>query len=202
MQFQAKIVVANRNPNARIAWAGGGLLFLAMVLMCVDAYRRYGFWLFGVAVVVLLIGAVLSRGNVSAIDISDIELTVSPQEMSVGDTAFPVAEVTDMVFQVEGYDGMVDPDGYSRDTLGGSGRRGTVNGMNNYLNFKFGGQKQEWQFYLADAQQAQLLGALFKEFYSLRIPFVERDGTGYRTFLFEPVTTAGWEDRMIENGYQ
>ena len=133
MIFQAKIVVANKNPNARIAWAGGGLLFIAMVLMCMDAYRRAGFWLFGVAVVVLLIGAVLTRGNVSAIDVSDIELMVSPEEVSVGDS---------------------------------------------------GNQKQEWQFYLPDAVRVQQLGALFKELYSQRVSFVER------------------EDRMIENGYQ
>lgn len=133
------------------------------------------------------------------IDVSDIGLSVSPQEISVGDTVFPVAQLTEIVFQVEGYDGMLDPDGYARGTT--NRRRGTINGMNNYLNFKFGDEKQEWQFYLPDAVHAQQLGALFKQFYSQHIPFEERDGTSYRTFLFEPVTREGLADRMIENGY-
>src|SRR5580698_10347388 len=70
MEFQTKIIEGNKNPKARIAWAGGGLLFLAMILMCVDKYQRYGFWMFGVAVVVLLAGAFLAKGDVDAIDVS------------------------------------------------------------------------------------------------------------------------------------
>jgi hypothetical protein len=202
MQFQAKIVEGNKNPNARIAWAGGGLLFLGMVLMCTDAYRRYGFWLFGIAIVVLIVGALRSKGDVGLIAVSDTDLVVSAEEIRVGDAIYPVGRVSDIQFQVEGYDGMLDPDGYARDSLRGRRNRGHVNGMNNYLNFRVGDSKQEWQFYLADAHQAQQLGACFKELYSKRVPFVERDGTGYRTFLFEPVTEAGLEDRMIGSGYE
>jgi hypothetical protein len=47
----------------------------------------------------------------------------------------------------------------------------------------------------------QQLGALFKEFYAKRIPFVERSVTSSRTFLFQPVSEKQWEDLMIEHGY-
>ena len=180
-------------------WAGGGLLFLAMILTCVGQYQRYGLWLFGIAVVVLVLGAVLSRGDVDIINVSAVDIVINTEEIRVGETSYRVSEVTDIVFQVEGYDGMLDPDGYASGSR--RGRVGRLNGVNNYLNFKLAGEKVEWQFYLADPQHVQQLGALFKEFYAKRIPFLERGVTSKRTFLFEPVTKKEWEDRMIENGY-
>ena len=206
MEFQTKIVTGNKNPKARILWAGGALLFLAMILTCIGQYQRYGLWLFGVAVVVLIVGAVLSRGDVDFINVSAVDIVINTEEIRVGDTSYRVSEMTDIVFQVEGYDGMLDPDGYTFDReysrgMNSSRRRGRLNGVNNYLDFKLGGEKVEWQFYLADPQHVQILGALFKEFYAKRIPFLERGVTSKRTFLFEPVTKKEWEDRMIENGY-
>ena len=56
MEFQTKIIEGNKNPKAKIVWIGAGLLFVSMILMCIDKYRNYGFWLFGLAVVVLIIG--------------------------------------------------------------------------------------------------------------------------------------------------
>ena len=200
MEFQTKIIEGNKNPKAWVAWAGGILLFLAMILMCVDGYQRYGFWMFGLAAVVLLVGAILAKGNVDAIDVSATDLVVSPAEIRVGETVYPLSQVTGLEFQVEGYDGMVDTEGYAPN-VPYSQTRGLLNGMNNYLNFKIGGEKVEWQFYLPDPQHVQQLGALFKEFYAKRIPFLERSETSDRTFLFEPVSKKQWEDRMIENGY-
>ncbi|HEY4108688.1 hypothetical protein [Puia sp.] len=199
MQFQTKIIEGNKNPNAWIAWAGGGLVFLAMIVMCIKSYQRYGFWMFGVAVVVVGVGAFLARGNVEAIDVSAVDLTVSTGEIRIGETVYPLAQVSDIVFQVEGYNGMLDPEGYTFNAR--SRRSGILNGMNNYLNFRVGEQKEEWQFYLADPAQVQQLGALFKEFYARRIPFLERSITNNRTFLFAPVSKQQWEDKMIENGY-
>jgi hypothetical protein len=200
MEFQTKIVTGNKNPKARIVWVGGALLFLAMILTCIGQYQRYGLWLFGIAVVVLVLGAVLARGDVDIIDVSAVDIVINTEEIRVGETSYRVSEVTDIVFQVEGYEGMVDPDGYVE--RGYASRvRGLLNGMNNYLDFKIGGEKVEWQFYLPDPQHVQQLGALFKEWYAKRIPFLERGVTSKRTFLFEPVTKKEWEDRMIENGY-
>jgi hypothetical protein len=200
MEFQIKIVEGNKNPKARIVWAGGALLFLAMVFTCISQYQRYGLWLFGIAVVVLIVGAVQSRGDVDLINVSAVDIVINSEQIRVGETSYALSELTDIVFQVEGYEGMIDPDGYAPGSR--PGRPGLLNGMNNYLDFKIGGEKVEWQFYLPDPQHVQQLGALFKEFYAKRIPFLERGVTSKRTFLFEPVTKKQWEDRMIENGYQ
>jgi hypothetical protein len=203
MEFQTKIVEGNKNPKAKVVWAGAGLLFLSMVLMCMDKYRNYGFWLFGLAVVVLIVAALFAKGDVDLIELSVADIIINTEAIKVGDAVFPLAQMEDIVFQVEGYDGMIDAEGYAQGSLPGSSTRrvGLVNGMNNYLDFRFGGEKQEWQFYLPDPQHVQQLGALFKEFYARRIPFVERNVTSSRTFLFAPVTEKQWEDLMIEHGY-
>jgi hypothetical protein len=200
MEFQTKIVEGNKNPRAWVAWAGGASLFLAMMLMCIGGYQRVGFWLFGFGVVALLVGAFLAKGDVGAIDVSAIDLVISPEDIRIGGTVYPLSQVTQLVFQVEGYDGMIDPEGYGAYTKY-SRRRGFLNGMNNYVNFRIGEEKMEWQFYLPDPQHVQQLGALFKELYAKRIPFLERSVTSDQTFLFEPVTKKEWEDRMLENGY-
>jgi hypothetical protein len=201
MQFQSKIVVGNKNPKARIAWAGGALLFLAMVLTCVDGLRRYGFWLMGLAVVVLAVGLIAGKGDVDVIAISETDIVVSAEDIRVGELLFRVSDITDIVWQVEGYDGMVDAEGYSGGGSSGNYRH-RVNGVNNYLNFRYDGLKQEWQFYLQDPEHVQVLGALFKEWYAKGIPFLERGVRGNRTFLFAPVSKEGWEEMMREHGYQ
>lgn len=202
MEFQTKIVEGNKNPKARVAWAGGIVLFVSMILMCVDAYQRYGFWLFGVGVVVLIGGAMLAKGDVDVMELSDTDIVVNAQEIRVGDAVYPLSQVTGIEFQVEGYDGMVDSQGYASSDVPGNRKFGLLNGMNNYLDFTFGGKKIEWQFYLADPAHVQQLGELFKAFYAKGIPFHECSQISKRTFLFEPVTEKEWEDRMILNGYK
>jgi hypothetical protein len=199
MQFQTRIVVGNKNPNARIAWGGAGLLFVSMVLMCVSGYQRYGFWLMGLAVIVLVIGLVAGRGDVDVIKVSETELVVDPEAIRVGDQIFRLSELSRIEFQVEGYDGMADAEGYSSSTGRSYQRR--LNGVNNYLNFRVGEEKQEWQFYLQDPEHVQMLGALFKQWYSKGIVFRERNVTNDRTFLFAPVSKRQWEDLMVEHGY-
>jgi len=199
MQFQTKIVVGNKNPKAWIAWAGGALLFLAMVLTCIDSIRRYGFWLMGLAVVVLGVGLMAAKGDVDVIRVSGTDPVVSGEDIRIGELLFKVSDVADIVFQVEGYDGMADAEGYS--SGGGGSYQRRLNGYNNYLNFRYDGLKQEWQFYLQDPEHVQVLGALFKDWYAHGIPFVERGVRGNRTFLFAPVSKEGWEEMMRENGY-
>jgi hypothetical protein len=203
MEFQAKIVEGNKNPKARIVWAGAAVIFVGMVLMCIDAYQHYGFWLFGVGVVVLILGIVASRGDVDLEKLSDTELVIGMEEISVGETKYMIPLLKGIEFQVEGYDGMTDPSGYSPwGRRRYSGQSGLLNGMNNYLTFIMGDEKVETQFYLPDPQHVQQLGALFKAWYAKGIPFRECNITSNRTFLFEPVTEKEWEDRMILNGYR
>jgi hypothetical protein len=201
MVFQTKIVEGNKNPRARIVWAGAAVLFLGMVLMCMDAYQRYGFWLFGVGVVLLIVGALAAKGDVDFENVSDADLVIDMEEIRVGGTQYMIPLLKGIEFQVEGYDGMSDSNGYASYRRG-RGQPGSLNGLNNYLTFTMGEDKVETQFYLPDPQRVQLLGALFKAWYEKGIPFRECNVTGHRTFLFESVTEKELEDQMIVHGYR
>lgn len=202
MEFQTKIVEGNKNPRARIVWAGAAVIFLGMVLMCIDAYQRYGFWLFGIGVVMLILGAFMAKGDVDFENVSETNLVIDTQEIRVGDATYSIPLLKGIEFQVEGYYGMSDPYGYTRNSRMRSGYRGTLNGVNNYITFMMGDEKVETQFYLPDPQHVQQLGALFKEWYAKGILFRECNVTSNRTFLFEPVTEKEFEDRMMVNGYR
>lgn len=201
MKFQTKIIEANKNPRARVAWGGGILAGLGMILTCFEQYRTYGLWLFGMGVVVMIVGTLVARGDVDVIDVSATDLIIDTEEIRIGESGFLIGTLTDVVFQVEGYDGMLISQGAAY--AGQQSRyRHYNNGMNNYLSFVCGSEKNEWQFYLPDAQHVQELGQLFKELYSKGIAFREQDQGGQRTFLFEAVTDEEWKDRMMVNGYR
>ncbi len=201
MEFQTNIIEGNKNPRARVVWAGAVLIFLSMVLMCMNASVHYGFWLFGAGVVVLIVGLMGAKRDVGVMRVSETNLIMGCEQIRVGEMVYPLPQVTEIVFQIEGYDGMVDEQGYASSDVPGNWNWGILNGMNNYLDFKFGDEKVEWQFYLSDPVSVQQLGELFKELYSKGIPFRECSQVSKRTFLFAPVSERQWEDLMTQNGY-
>ncbi len=134
-----------------------------------------------------------AKGDLADVEVSAKDLVINDVEIRIGETVYPLGQVQDIDFMVEGYDGM-----QGRQYRGPS--EGLINGMNNYLDFSASGESVRCYFYLAGQEAVQQLGLLFKEFYRKRINFVERN-MGSKTYLFEPVTQKQWEDRMIENGY-
>ena len=198
MEFQTKIIEKKKNPRARVAIAGVVLLVAAMILALIRGYEQPALWTFGVAMVVLVGGAVYAKGDLTHIRVSPIDLVVNVSEMRIGEAAYPMGQIEELEFSVEGYDGMWIPGtGNSQHS-----RESAYNGMDNYISFRYAGEKVGCRFYLPDAVHVQLLGGVFKQFYAQRVPFTERDSDGWRTFLFAPVTDGQWEDLMIENGYK
>ena len=199
MEFQTKIIEKKKNPRARVAIVGVVLLVVAMILALIRGYEHAAMWTFGVAMVVLVGGAIYAKGDLTHIAVSPIDLVVNVSEMRIGEAAYPMGQIEELEFSVEGYDGMWIP-GTGNNSY--SNRGSSYNGMDNYISFGYAGEKVECRFYLPDAHHVQLLGGVFKEFYAKRIVFTERDVDGWRTFLFAPVTDGQWEDLMIENGYK
>ena len=193
MEFRTKIVEAKKNPKARLAVVGAVLLVVSVVLSLMNGYERYAMWGFGVAFILLIGGAIFGRGDLAFEAVSAKDLVINDTEIRVGETVYALGQVQDIDFMVVGYDGM-----QGRQYRGPS--EGIINGMDNYLDFTFGGEQVKCYFYLAGPEAVQQLGLLFKEFYNKRINFVERN-MGSKTYLFEPVTQKQWEDRMTENGY-
>ncbi len=50
-----------------------------------DSYQRYGLWLFGIAVVVLVVGAVVSRGDADIINVSGTDIVINTEGIRVGE---------------------------------------------------------------------------------------------------------------------
>ena len=196
MEFQTKIVEHKKNPRARVP-AIGVVLFIVAMILSVTHFEQFAVWLFGVAMVLLIGGAIYARGDLSNIGVSATDLVINISEVRIGATQYLLSQVANLEFIVEGYDGMETPgtSNYRRN------REDYLNGMDNYLCFVSDGNEVKCRFYLGDPQHVQLLGALYKEFYSRRISFVERS-SGWRTFMFEAVTDSQWEDLMIQNGYK
>ena len=197
MEFQTKIIGKKKNPRARVAMVGIVLLVASVIFAVTRGHEEAAKWTFGVGMVVFIGGAAYARGDLSHTGVLATDLVVNVSGLRIGEVMYPIVQVDKLDFLVEGYDGM-----YVEGTGGSQSRGRNYNGMDNYLSFESAGEKIECRFYLPDARHVQFLGGVFKEFYAARVPFVERDNAGWRTFLFEPVTDREWEDRMIENGYR
>jgi len=80
-----------------------------------------------------------------------------------GETIYPLLQITGLVFQVEGYDGMADPEGYAPN-LPYSRTRRPIERDEQLSQFQNGEEKMEWQFYLPDPQHVQQLGVCSRSF--------------------------------------
>jgi len=198
MEFTAKLVVGKKNPNAVIAMVGAAALIVSVAFSTVHKYQYFGLWGCIISLLILVIGAALAKGDLTFIEISDEDLVVNSVEIKVGDVVYPLGQVGDIVFDVEGYDGMPDPGNTTR-----NGRQILLNGMGNYLNFVFDDKKQEYAYYLSGPESIQEMGFLFRDWYSKQYPFEERIRKGGRTFMFDPVSSdEDFENRKLAEGYQ
>jgi hypothetical protein len=191
MQFQARIFVSVRNPGARIAGIGAWMFFGSLVLFAaleafkvLDTYAKYWLWLFGLAILCMIVGRIVAKGNMFTIGLSDTDLVVGEDGVQVGNELYPLDQLTDLDFMIEGYDGAqtirrgIIPLIYRR--------AGRLTGANNKIHFRAGGKRHLYQFYLPDRLSMQQLGLVFRIFYERSVPFGECNRGG-RTFLFNQV---------------
>ena len=181
MVFRTKIITGRKNPKATVAIAGALSLVLAVCVLRVHGYERYTLSGFRVTVfslsAILLAGGVLwARGGLTSIMVSVTDLVVSSSDIRIGTAVYPLGQVTQLDFLVEGYDGMQGPD-CDLPT------EGVLNGTMNYVYFVFHGREVRCRFYLPDEGRMRELGRIYKELYEAGVPFLERG----RAFLFEPV---------------
>ena len=193
MEFQAPTVQDKKNPKSRISALGAVLLVVSLFVALMDGYERYAIWTFGAAVLLFILGAVLTKGDLTGFGVSNVYLTVSSSGIRIGDSFYPLGQVKNIDFNIKGYAGMA-----------GEGLAfpagGELDGMENYLQFEFIGEKFTCTFYLEGPKQVQELGLLFREFYEGRIPFTERRGRT-TTFLFETLSKKEMEAAKSSYGF-
>ncbi|HXB96310.1 MAG TPA: hypothetical protein VNU70_14160 [Puia sp.] len=194
MEFRTKIVIRQRNKRAYIAYAGLFITACSLVLVFIPGAQDYIPYVFGGGIAVVVIGAVIARGDVRNYGFSGEELVVGPEGITVGAMYYPLRIVSEMDFNVEAYDGL-----YVNDGAMVSGSKS--DGMTNDLSFKAGGARVKCGFYLNSQQHVQQLGLVFDEFYRRRVPFIERNRS-VRTYLFQHLNERELEAFKARYGYR
>jgi hypothetical protein len=193
MEFRTKIVVRRRNKRAYVAYAGLFIAASSLLLVFIPSLEDYIPYVFGGGIAVVVIGAVIARGDVRNYGLSAAELVVCSEGISVGPMFYPLTMITDLDFNVEAYNGLYVNDGAM---VSGS----NSDGMTNDVSFKAGGAKVMCGFYLDSKQHVQQLALLFDEFYRRRVPFVERNKSR-RTYLLQYLNERELEEFKRRYGY-
>ena len=194
MEFRTRLVVRKRNKRAYIAYAGLVIAASSLLLVFIPNADDYIPYVFGGGIAVVVIGAVIARGDVRNYGFSPDELVISSAGITVGPMYYPFSMISDMDFNVEAYNGL-----YVNDGAMVSGSKS--DGMTNDFSFRAGGAKVSCGFYLDSQQHVQQLGLLFHEFYTRRVPFVERNRSR-RTYLFQFLQGRELEEFKARYGYK
>jgi hypothetical protein len=194
MEFQTKIVVRQRNKRAYIAYAGLAIAASSLLLVFIPSMQDYIPYVFGTGIAVVVIGAIIARGDVRNYGLSDDDLLITPGGISVGRMHYPMNMITDMDFNVEAYNGLYVNDGAM---VSGS----NSDGMTNDLTFRAGGARVSCGFYLDSKEHVQHLALLFDDFYRRRVPFIERNRSR-RTYLLQYLNDRELEAFKERYGYR
>jgi len=193
MEFRTKLVIRRRNKRAYIAYAGLVIAASALVVYLIPPIQDYYSYVFGIGIAVVVLGALIARGDVRNYGLSPEELVVSPEGITVGAVHYPMRLVRNLNFNVEAYNGL-----YVNDGAMVSGSKS--DGMTNDLSFESGSGKVSVGFYLESKAHVQELGLVFDAFYRGRVPFVERN-RGRQTYLFQHLSGVELEEFKRKYGY-
>ena len=187
------MVVSRRNARAYVAYAGMVIAASSLAVAFIPSVSYYYPYVFGVGIAIVVLGAIIARGDVRSYGLSEDELVVSMAGITLGAVHYPMRLVSRIDFNVEAYNGMYVNDGAM---VSGS----NSDGMTNQLTFESGGAKVDCGFYLSGKAQVQELAVLFNEFYERRIPFVERNRST-RTYMFKVLNEKELEEFKRRYGY-
>ena len=193
MEFRTKIVIRRRNRRAYIAYAGLVIAAFSLVLAFIPPAEGYIPYVFGTGIAVVVIGAVIARGDVRNYGLSPEDLVINSDGITVGTVYYPFRLITEMDFNVEAYNGL-----YVNDGAMVSGSKS--DGMTNDLSFKVGGGKVACGFYLDSKEHVAQLGVVFDAFYRGHVPFIERNRSR-RTYLFQMLNERELEEFKKRYGY-
>jgi hypothetical protein len=194
MEFSTCLVQFASNKWVRLLLASVGLLLLGIgVSWFLDAETMITI-LFGVAVVLIIVFAVVLKGKIQLYGLSNDKLTLTPDKITIKGQSWEIKNIKNLVFNVDSYDGM-------EYRLSGGGSN-ISDGLKNMISFKAEGKKIQYNFYLENALQTTTLCSIFKEFYIRHTPFIEKDMYGYQTYLMQTLDKDGLEAFKLKYGYK
>lgn len=172
MEFRTRRVITTAKKKAWLAYVGLLVALSSLLLVYMPVPRTYITVVFVTGIILVLIGAFIAKGNISLVALSEDDLVVTPEKITLDGREYPLHEIKNLHFNINGYSGMQDPDSAYK-----------LDGMDNMLSFQWKGKDDGTRFYLNSKEHVRILGELFREFYERHIPFVESTGTT-RTYLF------------------
>jgi hypothetical protein len=193
MEFRTKIVVSRRNKRAYIAYAGLFIAGSSLLLVFIPSLSDLIPYVFGSGVAVIIIGALIARGDIRNYGLSGEDLVIGMDGIKVGPIFYPLKMVKSMDFNVEAYAGMYVNDGAM---ISGS----NSDGMTNLLKFESGGATVKCGFYLEGLPQVQQLTILFDLFYQSHIPFIEHN-RNTRTYMLRNLSERELAEFKEKYGY-
>jgi hypothetical protein len=194
MEFRTKLVISHRNKRAYVAYGGLGIAVSSLLFAFVPGWSGYIPYVFGVGIAIVVIGALIARGDMRSYKLSEDELVVSLAGITVGPVHYPLQLVGNIDFNVEAFNGMYVNDGAM---VSGS----NSDGMTNSLGFESGGAKVDCGFYLHSKEHVQQLAQLFDALYQRHIPFVERNRSK-RTYMLRQLDPKELEEFKSRYGYR
>jgi hypothetical protein len=193
MQFRTKLVIKRRNKRAWLAYAGLFIAASSLILVFIPSLNDYIPYVFGTGIGIVVIGAVIARGDVATYGLSEENLVVGSAGIDVGGEHYPLNQIISMDFDVQAYAGMYVNDGAM---ISGS----KSDGMTNRLSFEIDGRTIACGFLLESPAHVQLLGLMFNEFYERHIPFIERNKST-RTYMFQVLSERELAEFKRKYGY-
>src|SRR5258708_38419517 len=89
MEFRTKLVVKRKNKRAYVAYAGLGIAMSSLVLVFFPSMEDYLGWVFGTGIAIVVIGAIIAKGDVMNYGLSEEQLGVSLDRILIGGGTLP-----------------------------------------------------------------------------------------------------------------
>jgi hypothetical protein len=193
MEFRTKLVVKKNNKRAYLAYGGFFIAASSLIMAFIPNMEGYIPYVFGGGIAVVIVGAVIARGNVMNYGMSEEDLVIDCTGISVAGKRYPMAAICNLEFNVEAYNGLYVQDG---SLVSGQNSDGMTNG----LQFEVEGKRHNLGFYLHSKEHVQQLGLVFDQLYRRHIPFVERNHHN-RTYLFQQLNERQLAEFKKKYGY-
>src|SRR5258708_12899099 len=111
MEFRTKLVVKRKNKRAYVAYAGLGIAMSSLVLVFFPSMEDYLGWVFGTGIAIVVIGAIIAKGDVMNYGLSEEELVVSLDRILIGGQFLPLNQGRKMDFKVRSFVGRDNNEG-------------------------------------------------------------------------------------------
>src|ERR1700710_1863211 len=106
MQFRTKLVISRRNKKAFVAYAGLFVAGSSLLLVFIPSLSDDIPYVFGSGIALVILGAIIAKGDVRRYGMSADDLLVSPEGITVGPVFYPMKMISELDFNVEAYDGL------------------------------------------------------------------------------------------------